>query len=98
MKVIESIKAWIGAITDVVLMLLALAIGADLPGAGSVGTRCRRLPDPGAVLAVQAEAGTLKSAPGCSSPAAPRLIFAVRPPRAPIGRPRCRRAPRARAR
>jgi len=42
MKVIESIKAWIGAITDVGLMLLALAIvatllvGGNLPFFGAV--------------------------------------------------------------
>ena len=42
MKVIESIKAWIGALTDVGLMLLALAIvaallvGGSLPFFGSV--------------------------------------------------------------
>jgi len=42
MKMIESIKAWIGALTDVGLMLLALAIvaallvGGSLPFFGSV--------------------------------------------------------------
>lgn len=42
MKLIESIKAWIGAITDVGLMLLALAIvatllvGGNLPFFGAV--------------------------------------------------------------
>ncbi len=42
MKVIESIKAWIGAITDLGLMLLALAIvatllvGGNLPFFGAV--------------------------------------------------------------
>jgi ABC-type enterochelin transport system permease subunit len=42
MKMIESIKAWIGALTDVGLMLLALAIvaallvGGNLPFFGTV--------------------------------------------------------------
>lgn len=42
MKMIESIKAWIGALTDVGLMLLALAIvaallvGGNLPFFGAV--------------------------------------------------------------
>ena len=42
MKVIENLKAWIGAITDVGLMLLALAIvatllvGGNLPFFGAV--------------------------------------------------------------
>jgi len=36
MKVIESIKAWIGAITDVGLMLLALAIVATLLAGGNL--------------------------------------------------------------
>jgi len=36
MKLIESIKAWIGAITDVGLMLLALAIVATLLVGGSL--------------------------------------------------------------
>ena len=42
MKVIESIKSWIGAITDLGLMLLALAIvaallvGGNLPFFGAV--------------------------------------------------------------
>ncbi len=36
MKVIESIKAWIGAITDVGLMLLALAIVATLLVGGNL--------------------------------------------------------------
>ncbi|HZR70427.1 MAG TPA: hypothetical protein VFB01_15395 [Burkholderiales bacterium] len=36
MKMIESIKAWIGALTDVGLMLLALAIVAALLVGGSL--------------------------------------------------------------